>query len=148
MTRSTGPLGMVIRFEVHIAVTAQRFKDQFVRNLAVVVGLVCLLYPLSVFASDFEETQQDVQDSAFHASMQGDRLMQDPGVRELIVAGTAYIDCVRAERDKGDTPAAEVVKSCATTRAAYAALLPKENAEFELGLLEKALMPQPASTEL
>ena len=115
------------------------------RIFGLLFSFVCLLSAPLVNASDFEEAQQEVPDSAFHASMKGDRLMQDPGVRALIVAGTAYIDCVRAEQAKSDT-AAEAVKSCATTRSAYAALLPKENAEFELGLLEKSLMPQATST--
>lgn len=106
--------------------------------------LAGLLFAPMTWASDFEETKQEIPDSSFHASMQARQTgpATDPASRARHQALFAHADCVRTAKAAGD----DVEKTCAATRAAYSTHLPKEFSGLQIMLLEQRLTA-PQATE-
>ena len=106
-----------------------------------------LLIAPAALASDFVETQQELQDSGRHASMQGARIatVENPIYREQLAAFTALTDCIKAALKASATARLDV--TCAAPRKAYAAFLPKEFADLELNMVDQALVQSAATAD-
>lgn len=106
-----------------------------------VACVVLLLAAPIARASDFEEAQQEIPESRFHASMQERRTgpATDPASQARHRALFAHADCVRAAKVAEE----DVAKTCAVTRAAYRTHLPQEFSALEVLLLEQRLTAAP-----
>lgn len=90
-------------------------------------------------ASDFQEAQQEVPDSAKHGSMHPYDPAKDPQVALAQKAIDAHIACVVDAIRRG-VDLAGIRNTCVATRAAYAPFLPEAVAPLEIALIEQRLV--------
>ena len=118
------------------------------RSVTLVGFLLLAFWTPHVVASDFEETKQDVPDSALDASMQGppDGIARDPQTIALENALRAHCACVRQSLKAGFGSAAISLR-CVATRAAYADFLPRALANLQITQLEQRLVAAPTDAQ-